>query len=57
MAAPQLLLTGVDGGIQEQAVSAALGAAADATSKASQTIAGDAMATLQSIKKQQRKGL
>lgn len=43
MAAPALLLSGIEGGIQEQAVKSALGAAGAATSKASQTIALDAM--------------
>jgi hypothetical protein len=57
MGAPELLLTGIEGGIQEQAVYKALGDAADATSKASQTIAGDAMASLKSLQKQRRKGL
>ena len=55
--APDLLLNGIECGIQEQAVKIALGSAADATSKASQTIAGDAMASLKKLKKQQRKGL
>jgi hypothetical protein len=56
-AAPELLLTGIEGGIQEQAVKKALGSAADATTKASQTIAGDTMKTFKNLQKQRRKGL
>lgn len=50
-AAPALLLSGIEGGIQEQAVQSALGAAGAATSQANQRILGDAMAALQSLKK------
>ena len=50
-AAPALLLSGIEGGIQEKAVEKALGAASAATSKASQSIAGDAMAAIQVLKK------
>jgi hypothetical protein len=44
-----LMLSGIDGGIQERAVSSALGAAGAATSQASQAIAGDAMVALRSL--------
>jgi hypothetical protein len=58
LAAPALLLSGIEGGIQEQAVKNALGAAGDATTKASQRIVGDSMATLQQLQQQKRrKGL
>ena len=56
-AAPEMLLTGIEGGIQEQAVKNALGSAATATTKASQTIAGDAMTSLKNLQQQKRKGL
>eukprot|EP00980_Cylindrotheca_fusiformis_P008130 scaffold1727_cov133-Cylindrotheca_fusiformis.AAC.33 len=49
-ASTALFLSSIDGGIQEQAVKVALGAAGDATSKASQTIAGDAMTSLKKLK-------
>ncbi len=48
---PAVLLTGIDGGIQEQAVKAALGAAGTATTKASHSIVGDAVVALQALKK------
>jgi hypothetical protein len=54
-ASPDLFRSAIEGGIQEQSVKAALGAAGDATSKATQTIAGDAMASLKNLKN--RKGL
>lgn len=50
-ASPALLLSGIEGGIQEKAVQSALGAAGAATSQANQRIVGDAMAALQSLKK------
>jgi len=50
----RLLLSGIDGGIQEKAVSTALGAAGAATTKASQTIAGDAMMAIQALQQQQQ---
>lgn len=53
-ASSDFFLSAIDGGIQEQAVEVALGAAADATSKASQTIIGDAMTSLKTLRK--RKG-
>jgi hypothetical protein len=54
-AAPELLFNGIEGGIQERAVEKALGSAADATNKATQTIAGDTMSTLKSLQQQKRK--
>ncbi|KAI2495526.1 ALG6 [Fragilaria crotonensis] len=45
-----LLLSGIEGGLQERAVNEALGAAAEATYNANQRIAGDAAATLKSLK-------
>jgi hypothetical protein len=51
-----LLLSGIDGGLQERAVQEALGAAGDATYNANQRIAGDAAATLKSLQ-QKRQGL
>lgn len=51
-AAPALLLAGVEGGLQEQAVSKALGQAGDATRQANQKIAGDTVASLNELKKQ-----
>ena len=54
-AAPALLLAGVEGGLQEQAVAKALGQAGDATRQANQKIAGDAAASLNELKK--RRGL
>jgi hypothetical protein len=53
-ASTDFFLTAIEGGIHEQAVMVALGAAGDATSKASQTIAGDTMTSIQSLRK--RKG-
>lgn len=52
---PAFLLSGIDGGIQEQAVHSALGAAGAATSQANKRIAGDAMSALHILK--QKKGL
>lgn len=49
-ASPQLLLGGIEGGLQELAVKQALNAAADATSKANQKVAGDAMKSLKNLK-------
>jgi hypothetical protein len=46
-----LLLSGIEGGLQERAVKEALGAAAEATCNANQRIAGDAAATLKSLKR------
>jgi hypothetical protein len=54
-AAPALLLAGIEGGLQEQAVTKALGQAGDATQQANQKIAGDAAASLNELKK--RRGL
>lgn len=51
----EFYLNAIDLGIQEQAVKIALGSAGEATSKASQTIAGDAMASLKNLK--EKKGL
>lgn len=45
-----LLLSGIEGGIQERAVKEALGSAAEATCNANQRIAGDVVATLKSMK-------
>ena len=45
-----LLQSGIEGGLQERAVKEALGAAAEATYNANQRIAGDAAATLKSLK-------
>lgn len=42
--------TAIDGGIQEQSVSKALGAASAATYQANQKVAGDAMSSLKSLK-------
>jgi hypothetical protein len=56
-ASPALLMSGIEGGIQEQAIKSALGAAGSATSKASQTIAGDAMAAVQALQKHQKRKL
>jgi hypothetical protein len=46
-----LLISGIEGGLQERAVQEALGAAADATYNANQRIAGDAAATLKALKR------
>jgi hypothetical protein len=51
-----LLLSGIEGGLQERAIQEALGAAGDATYNANQRIAGDAAATLKAFK-QKRQGL
>uniref|UniRef100_A0A7S3L8K1 Uncharacterized protein n=1 Tax=Amphora coffeiformis TaxID=265554 RepID=A0A7S3L8K1_9STRA len=56
-ASPAFLLSGIEGGIQEQAVRKALGAAWAATSATSQKIAGDAVQSLRCIQKEKRKGL
>lgn len=52
--ADQLLLSGIDGGLQERAAKAALGNAGDATYKANQQVAGDAAATLNALKNRKR---
>lgn len=57
LTSPALLLSGIEGGIQEQAVQKALGAAGAATSAASQMIAGDAMQSFKQIQNQKRKRL
>jgi hypothetical protein len=49
-ASSSLLLLAINGGIQERAVSTALGAAADATSKANKSIASDTMQSLRQIR-------
>jgi hypothetical protein len=49
-ASSALLLLAINGGIQERAVSTALGAAADATSKANKSIASDTMQSLRQIR-------
>jgi len=54
---PALLLSGVEGGLQERAAQAALGAAGDATYNANQRIVGDVAAALNEIKKNGKKGL
>jgi hypothetical protein len=54
-ASPSLMISGIDGGIQEKAVSSALGAAGAATSKASQAIATDTMVALQALQKKRPK--
>lgn len=46
-----LLISGIEGGLQERAVQEALGAAAEATYHANQRIAGDAAATLKALKR------
>jgi len=53
--APPLLLSAVDGGIQERSVSKALGEASNATYQTNQRIAGDAVATLKTIKNKSSK--
>lgn len=55
LASTDFYINAIELGIQEQSIKNALGAAGDATSKASQTIAGDAMNSLKKLKKQ-RKG-
>ena len=54
-ASPVLLLSGIEGGIQELAVQEALGAAGTATVAASQKIAGDAVQAWNQLQQQQRK--
>eukprot|EP00545_Synedropsis_sp_CCMP1620_P005549 CAMPEP_0119007788 /NCGR_PEP_ID=MMETSP1176-20130426/3256_1 /TAXON_ID=265551 /ORGANISM="Synedropsis recta cf, Strain CCMP1620" /LENGTH=243 /DNA_ID=CAMNT_0006960005 /DNA_START=27 /DNA_END=758 /DNA_ORIENTATION=- len=49
---PPLLLSGIDGGLQERAVQKALGDASDATYSANTRIAGDAVAALNQLKQQ-----
>jgi hypothetical protein len=46
-----LLISGIEGGLQERAVQEALGAAAEATYNANQRIAGDAAAALKALKR------
>jgi hypothetical protein len=55
MLVPPLLLSGIDGGLQERAVQEALGAASDATYGANRRIAGDAAASLNQLKAQRNK--
>jgi hypothetical protein len=55
MLIPPLLLSGIDGGLQERAVQEALGAAGDATYGANRRIAGDAAAALNQLKAQRNK--
>lgn len=54
---PSLLLAGTEGGLQEQAVKRALGAAGQAAENASKSIAGDTAASLQALRKQKPPGL
>lgn len=54
-ASPALFLSGIEGGLQERAVSSALGEASQATSQANQKIVGDAKASFQALKN--RRGL
>ena len=56
-ASPDLLLGGIDGGIQERAVKQALGDASSATDKTSQRLAGDTMSSLRTMKETKFKGL
>ena len=53
-ASPELLLGGIEGGLQEQAVKNALGAASEATRQANQKIAGDAAASWKELKQRKR---
>lgn len=57
MGSADFFQTAIDGGIQEQSVSNALGAAGAATYQANQKVAGDAMSTLKSLKDRKTKGL
>ncbi|KAL3936800.1 MAG: hypothetical protein SGBAC_007954 [Bacillariaceae sp.] len=57
MGSSDFFQTAIDGGIQEQSVSNALGAAADATYQANQKVAGDAMSSLKSLKNRMTGGL
>ena len=54
---PPLLLSGIDGGLQERAVQKALGDASDATYSANQRMAGDAAATLAQLKQKRNNQL
>ena len=53
-ASPALFLTGIEGGIQEQAVQRALGAAGSASAAATQKIAGDAIQTWNQLRQRKR---
>lgn len=52
---PKLLVGGVEGGLQEQAVKRALSSASDATSKANKHIAANAAASLSSLKERKKR--
>jgi hypothetical protein len=54
---PSLLLAGTEGGLQEQAVKRALGAAGQAADHANKIIAGDTAASLQALRKQKPLGM
>jgi len=54
---PKLLLGGAEGGLQEQAVKRALGAAGAATNTANKRIASNAAASLQSLKQRKPPGI
>lgn len=49
-----MLLQGIEGGIQERAVQSALGAASEATSKASKSIASDTMESFRQLRSSRR---
>jgi hypothetical protein len=55
--APGLLLSGIDGGLQERAVKKALGEAGDATYQANQRIVGDAATAWNELKNRRKKGM
>mmetsp|Transcript_36941 Transcript_36941/g.89736 ORF Transcript_36941/g.89736 Transcript_36941/m.89736 type:complete len:275 (+) Transcript_36941:61-885(+) len=57
MGSSDFFQTAIDGGIQEQSVSKALGAAGAATYQANHQLAGDAMSSLKSLKNRKTKGL
>jgi hypothetical protein len=54
---PSLLLAGAEGGLQEQAVKRALGAAGQAAERANTVIAGDTAVSLQALRRQKPPGL
>lgn len=54
---PTLLITGVESGLQERSVQAALKSASDATSAATKRVAGDLKASMDELQKRKKKGL